>query len=73
MTGRDRANVVLRLEAIETDLRAVEAHLGFNIGPLPHANRSDRPQDTRAAYDTESAEKVVRYFAEDILRFGYRF
>ena len=73
VTGRDRANVVLRLEAIETDLRPVEAHLGHKIGPLPHANRSDRPQDTRAAYDTESAEMVARYFAEDISQFGYRF
>ncbi len=72
-TGQDRATAILRLEHIECDLAPLEAHLGFKIGPLPHANRSDRPENTRAAYDAESVARVARYFAEDIARFGYRF
>ena len=71
--GQDRATTVLRLEHIESDLAPVEAHLGFKIRPLPHANRSGRPEDTRAAYDAESAGRVGKYFAEDIRRFGYRY
>ncbi len=72
-SGLDRAGAVLRLEQVEDDLPALEARLGFRIGPLPHANRSVRPNDTRAAYDDISAECVANYFAEDILRFGYEF
>ncbi|MGI9395781.1 MAG: sulfotransferase family 2 domain-containing protein [Boseongicola sp.] len=72
-TGMERANTILRLERIAEDLVPVEKHLGIRIGPLPHVNRSDRPDDARAAYDAESAKRVARYFAEDISRFGYEF
>lgn len=71
--GQDRASAVLRLEHIASDLAPVEEHLGIKIGPLPHVNRSERPDNTRAAYDPESAERVANYFAEDVSRFGYRF
>ncbi len=70
--GVDRVSVVLKIEQIEDDLALIEAHLGFRIGPLGHVNRSDRAEDTRAAYDGESAARVAEYFAEDIARFGYR-
>ncbi len=72
-SGQDRASAVLRLEHIEADLAPVEKQLGFKIGPVPHMNRSDRPENRDAAYDAESAGRVAQYFAEDISRFGYRF
>ncbi|MGI9388824.1 MAG: sulfotransferase family 2 domain-containing protein [Boseongicola sp.] len=72
-TGMDRADTILRFEQIAEDLVPVEKHLGVKIGPLPHLNRSDRPEDSRAVYDAESAKHVARYFAEDISRFGYEF
>ena len=71
--GQDRATAVLRLEKIETELSLVEQHLCFKISPLRHVNRSDRPENARAAYDGGSAERIAQYFAEDIARFGYRF
>jgi hypothetical protein len=71
--GRDRADVVLRLEHIDTDIAPVEDQLGFKFGPLPHLNRSDRSENPRAAYNADCAERVAQYFAEDISRFGYRF
>ncbi|MEK6216208.1 MAG: sulfotransferase family protein [Boseongicola sp.] len=72
-TGRDRADAVIRLEHIESDIAPVEEQLGFKVGPLPHLNRSDRSENPRAAYDGESADRVAQYFTEDISRFGYRF
>jgi hypothetical protein len=72
-SGRDRADAVLRLEHIDRDIAPVERRFGFKIGPLPHLNPSNRPDNPRAAYDAESAERVASYFAEDISRFGYRF
>lgn len=70
--GRERG-VFVRLEQVARDLKPVEAHLGFAIGPLPHENRSERPADYRTAYSEADAALVARLCAEDIARFGYAF
>lgn len=66
------AGLCLRLEHLDADLSALEAHLGFSLRPLPHENRSGHG-DWRAAYDDEGAALLARLAAEDIARFGYRF
>ncbi len=70
--GRERG-VFVRLERFDEDIGPVERHLGFRIGPLPHENRSHRPEDYRAAYSGADAALVARLFAADIERFGYAF
>lgn len=69
--GRERAHFV-RLEALDEDLEPVTRHLGFALA-LPHANRSQRPEDYRAAYSDATAEAVAEICAEDIARFTYVF
>lgn len=71
--GRDRCALVVRLEHLDTDLPRLEALLGLRLGPLPHANASARPSDTRALYDPATARRVAEICAEDIARFGYGF
>lgn len=66
------SGLYLRLEHLDTDLPALEAHLGFSLRPLPHENRSGSG-DWRAAYDDDSAALMAGLAAEDIARFGYRF
>lgn len=62
----------MRLEHLEEDLVAFEAHLGFQLN-MPHANRSDRVKDYRSYYTDSLAEHVGKTCAEDIARFGYEF
>lgn len=71
--GRERAGLFIRLEHLEEDLAPLEAHLGFSLAPLPHENRSARPDDYRQAYGEADAALVGRLCAADIARFGYRF
>lgn len=71
--GTERADLFLRLEQLSHDLAPLSAHLGFDLGPMPHANRSDRRADYRSYYSTNDAEIVAKTCAEDIKRFGYRF
>jgi hypothetical protein len=70
--GREAPALFLRLEHLDADLPAFEAHLGFRLA-LPHVNRSDRPVDWRGAYDDAGAQHLADLCAEDIARFGYRF
>ncbi|WP_323763522.1 sulfotransferase family 2 domain-containing protein [Marinovum sp.] len=70
--GRERPALFLRLEHLETDLPALEAHLGFRP-EMPHANRSERAADYRGYYDDAGAEIIARVCAADIARFGYDF
>jgi hypothetical protein len=71
--GVERADLFIRLEHLEEDLVPLEQHLGFDLRPLPHANRSARVQDYRAAYSEADAGLISRICAEDIARFAYRF
>ena len=67
--GRERCNLFVRLENLETDLKPLETHLGFSLD-LPHANASDRPAGT-AEYSPGMIDHVGQIFAADIARFGY--
>ncbi|HHB80899.1 MAG TPA: Type II secretory pathway, pullulanase PulA, partial [Aliiroseovarius sp.] len=71
--GTERADAYLRLEHLEEDIAPLEAHLGFALTPLPHANRSARARDYREYYSDADAELLGRICADDIARFGYRF
>ncbi|MDF1717483.1 MAG: sulfotransferase family 2 domain-containing protein [Antarcticimicrobium sp.] len=70
--GRERCDAYIRIERFEEDAEPLVAHLGFRLD-LPRTNRSDRPEDYRAAYSTRAAEAIAEACAEDIARFGYRF
>lgn len=72
-TGRERARLMARIEALEEDLVPFEAHLGFRLTPLPRVNESQRPRDWRGLYSDRDAGLVADLCAEDITRFGYRF
>ncbi|GKY88172.1 sulfotransferase family 2 domain-containing protein [Sinisalibacter aestuarii] len=71
--GIDRADLYIRLEHLGEDLAPLEAHLGFSLAPLPHANASNRQGDFRRYYNDSTAEIVAAACADDISRFGYRF
>lgn len=71
--GRERCDLFLRLEHFAADAAPFEAHLGFRLGALPQANRSDRARDWRGYYSAADAETLGRICAGDIARFGYRF
>lgn len=71
--GREHPALFLRLEHLDQDLPQLADRLGFDPGPLPHANRLGRGEDWRAAYDGPSAAIIAEAAAEDIARFGYAF
>jgi hypothetical protein len=71
--GRERPVHFIRLEHLDEDLGALEAHLGFALTDIPHANRSDRRADYRSYYSDDLADRVAELCREDIDRFGYRF
>lgn len=71
--GTEAASAFLRLEHLEEDGAALEAHLGFRLFPLPRANASDRRADWRSYYDDTTAAEVARIAAADIARFHYSF
>jgi putative transposase len=70
--GRDRADLYVRLERLDSDLAPLVAHLGFDPAP-GRANESVRPRDWRGLYSDADAALVAELCAEDIARFGYRF
>ncbi len=72
-SGVERCDAFLRLEHLDHDIAPLEAHLGLKLHPLPHVNRSERPDNYRTAYDDATAERVADIFAADIARFGYAF
>ena len=72
-TGHERCDLFARMEALPADLAPFEAHLGFQFGPLPHENRSDRNPDYRSYYNDNDAALVGDICARDIKRFGYEY
>ena len=70
--GRERCDLFIRLEHLDTDLRPLEAHLGFRLA-LPRSNASARAADYRPFYSPRVAALVAEACAEDIGRFGYSF
>ncbi len=71
--GLDRCRLWIRLEHLAEDIQPLERHLGFDLGPLPVVNASDRGPDYRSYYSDVDAALVARLCAEDIARFGYAF
>jgi hypothetical protein len=71
--GVQRADLFMRLENLDADLPALEAHLGFALRPMPHVNRSARRDNYRSYYTDDDAESLARICAADIERFGYVF
>ncbi|MBT0958586.1 sulfotransferase family 2 domain-containing protein [Alphaproteobacteria bacterium KMM 3653] len=72
-SGQEHCSAFIRLENFEEDAAPLTAHLGFDIGPLPHANPSRRNASYQEYYTDESRELVADICAEDIARFGYSF
>jgi hypothetical protein len=72
-TGVECCRLYLRLEHLAQDIAPFEAHLGFRLTPLPHANTSKRARDWRGYYTDQSAGLLADLCAEDIARFGYGF
>lgn len=70
--GRDRSDLMIRLEHFEQDARPLMEHLGFEL-QLPHANPSDGRGHYRSHYDATTRDIVAEICAEDIGRFGYAF
>ncbi len=71
--GRERCDLFIRLEDLATDIAPLEAHLGFALDALPHANKSEREADYRRYYTDNTQKLVAELAAEDIARFAYRF
>ena len=71
--GQDRASLYARLEHLDQDLIPFQAHLGFELTPMPRANASDRARDWRQFYTDADAALIATVCAEDIARFSYRF
>ena len=71
-TGREQADLYIRLEHFAQDAAPLTAHLGFAID-LPHENASARRKDYRSYYDDSLATLIASVCAADIARFGYAF
>ena len=71
--GVERADLFIRLEHLADDLAALEAHLGFRLGPVPHVNQSNRARNWRGYYGDSEAEIVADLCETDIKRFHYTF
>ena len=70
--GRDRGDLVIRLERFDEDVRPLTAHLGFDLA-LPHVNASEGRGPYRDHYDARGRAIVADICAEDIARFSYEF
>ncbi|AOZ68536.1 Type II secretory pathway, pullulanase PulA [Rhodobacter xanthinilyticus] len=73
LPGGPEAGQFLRLEHLEEDAAALEAHLGFRVTPLRRANASARARDWRRYYSDADAALLAEICAEDIARFKYSF
>lgn len=69
----EHCDLFLRLEHLDQDIGPLNVHLGFDLGPMPHVNRSSRDADFRSYYTSKDAEIVAEACADDIARFGYTF
>ncbi len=72
-SGKERCDLFVRLEHLEEDIKPLQEHLGFQIGPLQHVNASERKKDYREYYNDADARLVAELCGADIARFGYRF
>ena len=72
LSGTDRGNLYIRLEAFAEDAQPLWDHLGFELD-LPKSNASERDADYSDYYSPQTRDAVARAGAEDIARFGYEF
>ena len=63
---------VARLETIDADMRHILQHLGLPGGRIPRRNRRFHLHYAWY-YDEPTRELVARYYADDVVAFGYRF
>lgn len=73
INGAVRAAHFVRLEYLKTDLKPVEEHLGFPLGPIDKVNASQRDRDYQPYYTDLTKRQVARMCESDIIRFGYTF
>ncbi|MBB5722520.1 hypothetical protein FHS72_002146 [Loktanella ponticola] len=71
-TGVVRCDLFARLEALEDDLTAFWAHVGFTCA-VGRANASSRDRDWRPYYSDADAEVISKVCSADIAAFGYAF
>ena len=72
VTGRECADLYIRLEHLAEDANPLWDHLGFELS-LPRVNVSARKEDFRSYYSEKSRNAVASACAEDIKRFHYSF
>ena len=70
--GVDHANLVARLEHLETDLKPFWDHLRFEL-VIPHLNQSERERDYRSYFDADNRDAVAEVCQGDIEKYGYCF
>jgi hypothetical protein len=70
--GRLGVDHVARLETIDADMRHILQHLGLPGGRIPRRNRRFHLHYAWY-YDEPTRELVARYYADDVVAFGYRF
>jgi len=70
--GQCHADLYIRLEHLETDLRPLTAHLGFDL-ELPRANSSRRARDWRPFYSDADADLLAEICSMDVEAHGYAF
>lgn len=59
-----------RVERIAEAADTIFSRIGIDTGPLPHLNRSDRP-DSGPIYSQVAREMVAELYREDFALFGY--
>lgn len=70
--GVNHANLVARIEHVDTDLAPLWDHLGFGL-TLERVNASKRDRDYRRYYSEADADLVADACAADIAQAGYAF
>jgi hypothetical protein len=70
--GQVCGDLFIRLEHLQEDCTALEAHLGFEL-TLPQANASRRDEAYQHYYTPTTRDHVAQICARDIAQFGYTF
>ncbi len=70
--GQMHCDLFIRLEKLTDDMAPLAKHLGF-MPEVQHVNKSNRQNDYRPYYDSESADVLKNICREDINQFGYQF
>lgn len=71
--GKKIVDYIGRFENLNADFTEICNRLGVEAAPLGHENRSQGRREYRSYYSDETREIVERYFARDLLNFGYHF